>query len=301
MRVVDAVGCVQCHEKIKTFAPDASLRNVSDFANDHPPFRLSIATPKGPSSRVEQTKVLQVDSGLKFPHDVHLDKSGIKSPLASQKAGGRVVLECKNCHEKDAAGVRFEPVRMEKHCQECHRLSVDPQVPLREVPHAAPVKVNVAVRDIYAGLAIEQFPTPLVTQNGLLQRPGNTSAATLQTEASRWVDAKTSSTFDAMLQMPNGVCTTCHTIERGQSGAEPWSVKPIITTTHWMPLSRFSHAQHLNAECQDCHGASASKKAGDVLIPAIETCRECHGGGHAKEEKIVSRCDSCHGFHSEAP
>ena len=76
-----------------------------------------------------------------------------------------------------------------------------------------------------------------------------------------------------------------------------WTIRPVVATDHWLPKSRFSHAQHKNAECATCHTAKNSKSASDILIPDIAACRTCHAGAVATKDQIVSRCDSCHGFH----
>jgi hypothetical protein len=74
-------------------------------------------------------------------------------------------------------------------------------------------------------------------------------------------------------------------------------VPAIVSTAHWMAKSLFSHAQHKNADCVTCHSAETSKLSADILIPDLQSCRSCHAGAKADKEKVVSQCDSCHGFH----
>jgi len=304
MRVVDALGCVQCHSSIRSYSPQTLVGNVSDFARDHPAFRLSIRQPGATATvqRVAQTATLKNDTGLKFPHDIHLAKSGIKSPTGPALTGGRVLLECANCHTPDAAGARFEPVRMEAHCQACHRLSVDPQAPQRQVPHATPEVVTTAVREIYASLAVDRYPVSLVTVNAFLQRPAAETVAGRSTSAARWVQEQSERTLAAMFDKPTGVCTTCHSTSK-VSASTPrsplWTVAPIVQTSHWLPQSTFSHAQHKSADCSSCHKAGQSKVAADVLLPDIQVCQSCHTGAKPDKEKVVSRCESCHGFHQK--
>jgi len=302
MRTTDTVGCAQCHGNIRAFTPLTTLENVSDFATQHPQFRLSIRQHDAARSvqRVRQSPQLRNDTGLVFPHDIHLAAKGIKSPTGPAASGGRVVLECANCHSLDAAGVRYEPVTMAKNCQSCHRLSVDPQAPEREVPHARPEVVELAVREIYASLAVDRFPVSLTTVNSLLQRPTGRAPAFQATSAGRWVEQRSRSTFQQMFAKTNGVCTTCHAVEsESASGKLPasWKVPAIVDTTHWLPQSTFSHAQHKNAECVSCHSAKTSKMSSEILIPDIQSCRTCHAGAKPDKEKVVSQCDSCHGFH----
>lgn len=304
MRTVDAISCEQCHGKIRTYSPLTALSDISDFGNNHPPFRLSIRQVGNPAAvqRTLQGASTRNDTGLKFPHALHLAKAGIKSPSGPVATGGRVVLACAGCHVPDAAGVRYEPVRMDLHCQACHRLTVDPQAPERQVPHAKPELVVTAVREIYASLAVDRFPVSLVTVNSLLQRPNPHNAPAISTNASRWVQEQSQNALTAMFEKSTAVCKTCHDIEkRKDTGGKQtrWQVRPVVTTDHWLPKSSFSHVQHKDAACASCHNAEASGSASDILIPGIETCRTCHAGVQARQDKIVSRCDSCHGFHAK--
>ena len=305
MRTVDAIGCAECHGNLRAHAPQSTLPDVSDFGRQHPEFRLSVRLPGDPPQvqRVAQTAGLRNDTGLKFPHDIHLARAGIKSPTGPAATGGRVVLECASCHRPDAAGNGFEPVRMARDCQACHRLSVDPQAPEREVPHAAPPVVTMAVREIYASLAVDRIPVSLVTVNSLLQRPQAQAEPAQATSAGRWVQQQSERAMFTMMEAPHGVCKTCHAVERlpapARSPSAQWQVRPIVATDHWLPKSTFSHTQHRNASCTGCHEAGASKTAADILIPDLASCRNCHGGPRAEAPQVASRCDSCHGFHGK--
>ena len=310
MRVVDAVGCAECHADIRRFSPSTTLREVSDFARDHPAFRLSLLRPgaekKGVQSvlRVAQTPALRQDAGLKFPHDKHLAQAGIKSPTGPAATGGRVVLECANCHRPDAAGTRFEAVRMDQHCQSCHRLSVDPQAPDRQLPHGPPALVRTAVREIYASLAVDRYPVSLVTVNALLQRSVAEPPAPQPVAARQWVDRQSSAALSAMFDGPQGVCRTCHEVTRQAATSGQgldWRVAPIAATQHWLPRARFAHRQHQGADCKVCHAASQSAAASDILVPELKVCQSCHAGARAERDKVVSRCESCHAFHGPTP
>ena len=55
--------------------------------------------------RVRQEKTpISHRSGLVFPHDVHLDRAGVKHPDK-----GTVQLECDACHRPDTAKRSFAP------------------------------------------------------------------------------------------------------------------------------------------------------------------------------------------------
>jgi hypothetical protein len=303
MKKVDALGCVQCHGDIQRYAPQSKLGNLADFADSHPDFKLSIVQAGKPATvkRVTQQPDLKNPTGLKFPHDIHLAKAGIKSPQGLPANQGRVVMECASCHALDAAGAGYAPVQMEQHCQSCHQLAVDPQAPERQVPHRKPAEVALAVRDIYATLAVERYPADLVTVNSLLQRPGAKPVVAKSGSAARWVQDQTQVALIGMMQSPKGVCLTCHAVtpKAVPAGQSPdWDIGAITFTQHWLPKSTFSHAQHKNAACSNCHSPEKSKDSADILIPDIASCRTCHAGAKPEKNKVVSSCDSCHGFHS---
>ncbi len=303
MKKVDAIGCVQCHDNIKSYAAKSKLDDIGDFADKHPAFKLSMVQADGvPAAhptvkRLAQTPALKNPNGLKFPHDVHLAKAGIKSPTGDPAKQGRVVLACANCHVPNAAGDGFETVRMEKNCQSCHRLAVSPQAPERQMPHGKPADVSVAVREMYASLALDRFPAQLTTVNSLLQRPADKPIPAQLVPASRWIQEQTQASLLQMFESPKGVCLTCHQITP-KPDAGDWLVSPVVYTHQWLPKSRFSHLQHKNASCESCHAAAKSKDAADILIPDIDSCRTCHTGTKPSGNKVMSSCDSCHGFHA---
>jgi hypothetical protein len=303
MKKVDAIGCVQCHDSIRSFAAKSKLEDIGDFAEKHPAFKLSMIQPDGAPPdrptirRLLQTPALKNPNGLKFPHDVHLAKAGIKSPTGDPAMQGRVVLKCANCHVPNAAGDGFDRVSMEKNCQSCHRLAVSPQAPQRQVPHGKPADVAVAVRELYASLALDRYPAQLTIVNSLLQRPADKPIPAQLIPASRWIQEQTQASLLQMFESPKGVCLTCHQIAP-RPDANDWLVNPVVYTHQWLPKSRFSHVQHKNAACESCHDAAKSKDSADILIPDIDSCRTCHVGTKPSANKVQGSCDSCHGFHA---
>ena len=288
--------CVDCHRDIRAKAGGASSHNVADFALDHPAFRVTL--PEGATlRRVRQgAGPLAEKSNLVFPHDLHLDAKGVRSPLQ-----GRMKLACASCHQPDASRRSFEPVSMRRHCQECHRLEFEPAVTTREVPHGAPREATTVVREFYANLALngvrDSFEKAFgVPGEGLLRRAGEPSQAERRVAlelASRKAERVSAELFEVR------VCKTCHEVARGErDGAPEWSVAAVRPHHRWMPQARFDHASHSSAKCADCHDVARSKRSSDVAMPAIATCRECHGGGRPVEKKLTSNCLLCHGFHA---
>lgn len=289
--------CVDCHSDLKQHKlahPDIALNEIHDFASDHPVFKLSIKTgvKANDITRISQNdkKNLIENSGLKFPHDVHLSEKGIKSP------DGSVKLECSACHTPDEAGVRFKPIAMQTHCASCHSLAFEPAVSSREVPHGSVQDVMTTLEEFYGSQSIKQTPIDVATIDGLLRRPEQPVAKSERKLANTWANEKARIIATDLFEVR--VCSTCHTVTRDESHlAAPWKITPVNITQHWLPKNNFAHNQHSNSECATCHNTKTSKQSGDISIPDITSCRSCHTGATPARNKVTSTCESCHGFH----
>jgi predicted CXXCH cytochrome family protein len=89
-------------------------------------------------------------------------------------------------------------------------------------------------------------------------------------------------------------CEYCHTVKR--EGGGPAEVVPPTIPARWLPHSRFDHGAHRPVACTECHAAAASTETKDVLMPKVETCRECH------QPKVGARsgCVECHRYHDKS-
>jgi len=289
--------CVDCHRDLRSRAKGATALDASDFSRDHPQFRLSLPGESGVRRARMGGEALAEMSNLTFPHAVHLAPGGVRSPLQ-----GRMKLECRSCHQPDAARQGFLPISMPKHCQECHALQFEPAVTAREVPHGKPAEALVVIEEFYASLALQGVPDSFrkafgVPGEGLLRRVGEPSTAERES-ALRLAQRKARQVGEEMFEVR--VCKTCHAVTRGPAHAPAtpdWRIAPVRATTEWMPQARFSHKAHPHVKCADCHDVAASKRSADVAMPSIKTCRECHGGSKPSEGRITSNCMLCHSFH----
>lgn len=288
----DTTLCTDCHANVKAHAPSSNMVNIRDFAKDHPHFKLALLGTDGKATRILQSETakLKEQSGLKFPHDAHLDKKGVKSP------NGKVVMECKNCHTPDAAGVRFEPIKMEKHCKECHRLEFEPAVTTRTVPHGDPKLVMATLREFYSSIALGETPIDVITVDGLLRRANEGKGEVARKKAMEWANQKADKIAADLFE--DRSCTGCHTVSKEADG---YKIAPVNITNYWMVKARFEHFAHKTAKCEDCHKVEKSKKSEDINIPDIESCRTCHAGAEPQKNKVTSTCESCHGFHVGSP
>ena len=298
----DSSLCTDCHRDLTRRHPQSASPNISDFAQDHPPFKLSILQPgkRGPAAMLrvpmEDRKQAVENSGLKFPHALHLDKKGVRGPE------GRTTLDCRNCHTPDEAGLRFKPTTMKEHCQVCHSLEFEPMVTSRQVPHERVENVMTAVTEFYAQAALTDTPIDVVLDAASIRqpaRPGERGSEGRRQAALVWATDKAAKITREIFE--ERVCFHCHQITpvaaKGDAPAT-WQIAPVAITQHWLPKSRFPHRQHNTTQCGKCHEVSTSKTSADIAIPAIKNCRECHGGNERTRDKARGTCETCHGFHT---
>jgi predicted CXXCH cytochrome family protein len=299
----DPVLCVSCHGDLKRREPDTTLANATDFAADHPAFKLTIWQGPGPQDaiRVPQTdKARLVErSHLKFPHDVHL-KASVRGPK------GRKTLECASCHLPDGSGRSFAAIEMKQACVECHTLEFEPAVTTRQVPHGSADDAMLTMQEFYANIALNNIPVDVVDlgdiRRGLPRLSGGVISEAQRQQALAWAKAKAEQVSADLFE--KRVCIVCHevakTMTAGETGTRvAWSITPVHVATAWFPKARFDHSSHRtgNFKCADCHDVLTSRSSADIAIPDINKCRQCHTGNAPAGDKVVSTCVSCHGFH----
>lgn len=297
----DATLCTDCHQNLTSRYPQTTLPNISDFAKDHPRFKLSMLQPgkQGAEAiiRVAQPapgdKSARVeDSGLRFPHSVHLEKKGVRGPE------GKIVMACRDCHQPDEAGLRFKPTSMKGTCQRCHSLEFEPKATTRQVPHGDVAAVRETLNEFYAQAALADTPIDVVVEAGI-RRPGEHLSETRRQAALQWANEKAAKIARDLFEVR--VCFACHRVAPVDAVGDQdatWKIAPVAVTRHWLPKSRFPHSQHNTFECGKCHDVTKSKASSDVAIPDLKRCQECHGGNEPARDKARGTCETCHGFHT---
>ncbi len=271
--------CADCHANS---LPDSGLENAADFLDAHPEFEV---------------RLLQAvdESNLQFDHAVHLDPAGIVTP------DGRRVVECAECHVPETGGARMLPISMVDHCSGCHTLAFDPDDPTREVPHGDPATVLQTLIEYYSAKLLGADPDAVEQR---VRRPGQALSRADRDRAA--AEARVQALDVAEDLFERRACSNCHKVSKlDNSAAVPWDVMPVTLNESFLPRANFSHASHQTdvTSCDSCHNASASSTAADLLIPAIDSCRNCHGSGIASRnnsEQMPSTCVMCHSFHFDA-
>ena len=297
--------------------PVGTLPAFASYAEGHPPFGYESAGARDPAD-------------LKFNHARHL-----RSDLPAGKQGR---LDCATCHQPGPGGAFYQPVRYQKHCQECHSLQIAPSLPQLRVPHGDPEKVRYFLASIStsfeAALRTEGVSDPaeitrrVQSENDALRRRGLFSLAELERRVFLEGDPRDDGTTRLMRAgNPKFLteCAKCHTVTPGTAGQLPALNRPKIAE-RWVQRGPFTHLPHEHMACADCHGAATkSKLTSDILLPPQTLCAECHRpqvagatqpweavkitsapASHAPALAAAQRsaggvkwdCQSCHTFHA---
>jgi hypothetical protein len=265
--------CTQCHADLKTKTARAKfVANIRGFDNSHPEFAVLRANYR--------------DAGtILFGHQVHLKKD-------LRGAHGPVQLQCSDCHRLPGARDRsyMEPVNYVKHCGECHPLQFDRRFS-ESAPHKEPkVVYDFVVQKLTAYIAAHPSEIPLVDEpdKRLPSRPPQPPAR----NAAEWVQQRLA---DAQLLLWRKACKECHALSYPDGADALPVVAKAAIATRWLTHASFDHEAHQMVSCTSCHAKVAdSKETSDVLIPSVQTCKQCH---HAGSDAAEARCFECHTYH----
>ncbi len=281
--------CADCHGSLKDRLRDTRLGNAADFGTLHPQFSPAVVSDRftGKLSRVSLDSHPHEDSGLFFPHRMHLDPRGGVARMAVSLGAAQGYgsgLKCSNCHRPTEDGVRFKPVEMERDCESCHSLAYDKVgTTFRTLRHG---NIDQMVADLGAA---DRVGHPLVSGR---MRPGEFAVGGPYYATFSAPPAGIGSLQRALSR--GGVCGECHTAlwRNGKPG-----VVPVTQVSRYMDHGWFDHNAHRQTQCTSCHAARSSSSASDVLLPKIAQCRTCHMGEDASRAAVPSSCAMCHAYH----
>ncbi len=308
--------CSDCHADLNSRLPDTRLGNASDFEDSHPEFQPAVLIRwDGEQPRVQRVGLNRNPremSNLKFPHNLHLDRTGGVAQMARRLAptyGFGQQLECADCHVPTPDGVRFQPPDMDGDCAMCHSLAFETiDGTVRTLRHGAPAQVVADIRSFYRQ-GLRQRPDTLGTERS---RPGDVNqvrAANTASRAAAGTFARADQAVRAVFSQ-GGACFDCHQVQQTGTGPAGYRITPVAFQSRYMLHGWFDHRPHQVANrpgqrqlegspaCLSCHQANASGDATDLMLPNVASCRDCHGG-ETTSLPVESSCAMCHDYHMD--
>jgi Cytochrome c3 len=305
MPVTEQRFCSDCHGGLDAKLPDTRIDNAADFGTSHPEFKPAVLT-RWNGDRPTLQRVSLADkpremSNLKFPHAMHLSNTNgvaqMARRLAAQNGFGQA-LACKDCHIPTPDGIRFQPVNMEEDCGMCHSLAFDRiDGTLRTLRHGEPDQVVADLRDFYRA---RPLPRPSTLSEMARRRPGDVMQVRTAVQFAR-AQGNAGSRAERAIRgvfSRGGACYDCHTVQAPAGRSLNYRIRPVAFSMRYMHKGWFDHKPHETEDCSSCHNANASQSSGDVLLPDLASCRECHGGEAARKE-VQSSCAMCHDYHMD--
>jgi Cytochrome c3 len=292
--------CADCHGALKSKLPDTKLADAGDFGRSHPDFQpVLIAGWSGERPLLRRLPLARgpsEESGLKFPHAMHLSPTNGVAQMARRLGashGFGQALECKDCHDPSPDGARFQPVSMEEDCAMCHDLAFDRVGgTLRTLRHGQPAQVVADLRDFYRG---RSAPLPSVLAPAARRRPGDSPDLRNRIQFARGPGGAERAIRGVF--SPGGACFDCHRVEA--RGGLDFRIHPVAFPVRYLHKGWFDHRAHATQSCSSCHAAERSNAAADLLIPDLASCRTCHGG-EGSSKPVPSSCAMCHDYHMDA-
>lgn len=291
--------CSDCHAGLAAKLPDTKLGDASDFDRAHPEFQPALiagwAGERPVVERMSLEKRPQEQSGLKFPHSLHLSPRGGPAQMARRLGLGQS-LQCGSCHRPELKGAHFRPVEMESDCASCHSLAFDRDgATIRRLPHGDPVEVIAELRDFHRGRTAARPPNLSPFGRRI---PGAVPQAQARIQFSRGAGLPGADAAIRAAFSRGGACYDCHQVEPPPEGSLAFRIHPVAFPSRYIRHGWFDHRPHAAQSCSTCHAAASSRSATDLLLPGIATCRTCHGGERTSKP-VASSCAMCHDYHAK--
>jgi hypothetical protein len=185
------------------------------------------------------------------------------------------------------------PVHFASHCAGCHTLQFDTRFERQQVPHDKPEVIHsFLVKRFQEYIAANPAAVHQIDPPGR-QVPRRDRPVRIARNASEWVEFRVD---DAEWLLWTKTCKQCHAIK--SAGIALPEIIPSQIRARWLEHATFDHHAHRMMTCTSCHAkAIDSHDTADVLLPGIDTCRECHGDQARSREVAEGRCFECHQYH----
>ncbi len=256
---------------------------IRSFADSDPALRHPDFLYQREGSR-DQAKIL-------FNHSIHL---GAMDPATKKRLPAKDIplldgqaLDCASCHSVDSDGIGMQRISYDQHCQKCHPLAIDPQLPAFTVPHRDPAKVRsflASLRRQWTDLALERYKGADPQQIEAFRK--NREDEFVKSWPGALDDWQKMVFFTGN---PNNAtmpaCVKCHSTQaspgaKPEPAIHPGPTVPVVDRTaipdQWLTRGPYKHAAHMDMQCTDCHAAEKSNWTQDISLPKMALCAECH-------------------------
>jgi len=185
------------------------------------------------------------------------------------------------------------PVKFATECAGCHTLQFDTRFGPEQVPHDKPEAVHAFLVKRFQEYIGRNPASVHLPEPPTRQFPGRIRPVRTAGDASEWVQFRVD---DAEWLLWSKTCKQCHALKKN-AGTLP-EIIPSAIRTRWLDHATFDHKAHRMMNCTACHTkALDSHDTADVLLPGIQTCRECHRDEARSKEVAEGRCFECHQYH----
>lgn len=260
---------------------DRRLTPFKSFAEGHPAFEY-------------ETKAVKDPTVLNFNHQRHGQKD-------IPKINGHA-LNCTDCHKTTGDGAFFGRITFAQHCNRCHSLQVDPEMPGLTLPHGEPAAVRAYVEAIQSNMRIyaerklglnkpDELDKFVKERAERLKQRGLTKVEEFENRIFYTGDppqtaATPVSKLGKAVFLP--ACVKCHALTPAQPATGTLAPLPKVTFVtppdRWLTRGPFTHAKHTYMSCAACHDdpkltltpVRSSTHTSDILLPRQAICAECH-------------------------
>jgi predicted CXXCH cytochrome family protein len=241
-----------------------------------------------------------------------LDTAGASSPNPAAQR-----LPEHTLHSARAGGELMLPITYETRCAACHPLTVGHEkYAVLRVPHRLPPEdLGKYLQGLYG---VEYLEKQLAsdTEPNARPLPGRPRQAKEQLASLREAIREPIARAERELYESRIGCALCHYLGAAPADPAPTGltklrqIEPTRIPAVWLRRASFNHSRHRHWDCRYCHAnADAylstarnaalnphSGNSGNVLVPGIKNCLECHAAG--QQAVARSDCVECHHYHN---
>lgn len=265
-------------------------------------------------------------------------QAGAEWPFAGQRGVHESKRLSATQSEPELQQAYMGSIRYSLHCAKCHPLSlplwsselsgIEGSLEAGYVPHDTTAAIRTYLRGQFEEYLANPKPDEPPPGRESVQLSDSADPREKELRKLDWIDGEIEFVEQALYREPDVACRRCHEMSADddllQMNADvllpPPSIAPPQIPIRWLLNASFDHEKHksivdkrfvdpevppgivsANIACLKCHGSAfTSVKTSDILLPGIESCRECHGqlsNSATASVGVSDTCTMCHSYH----